>query len=157
MSLAVELRPLTKADLPACAAIHTQSFETGWNAQTLSEYFPPQGLAYGALEGDKLMGFILMGAVSDQADIITIAVLPELRGRGIGKRLVARAEQEAAALGADLIFLEVAEDNDHAIALYKGAGYQPIGKRKNYYRRAAGRVSAVTMRKDLGREDLIPA
>lgn len=147
MSTTVELRPLTKADLPACAAIHTQSFEKGWNTQTLSEYFPPHGLAYGALEGDKLMGFILMGAVSDQTDIITIAVLPELRGRGIGKRLVACAEQEAAALGADLIFLEVAEDNDDAIALYKGAGYQPIGRRKNYYRRAAGRVSAVTMRK----------
>lgn len=156
MSQAIELRPLTTSELPAAAAIHCQSFETGWNVATLKEYFPPKGLAYGAFNGGALIGFILMSTITDQTDIITIAVLPERRGHGIGRQLVTAAEKEAAVQGAELIFLEVAEDNDAAITLYKGAGYRPIGKRKNYYRRASGRVTALTMRKDLGREYLKP-
>ena len=156
MSQGIELRPLTNSELPAAAAIHCQSFETGWNEAALKEYFSPKGLAIGAFNGGTLLGFILLSTITDQTDIITIAVSPERRGYGIGRQLVAAAEQEAAAQGAELIFLEVAEDNDAAIALYKGAAYRPIGKRKNYYRRANGRVTALTMRKNLGRKNLEP-
>lgn len=145
----IELRALTSSDLAACVDIHKVSFEKGWDAEALGEYIAPDAIAYGAHEAGALLGFIVMGIVTDQTDIITIAVIPQARGRGIGRKLVKAAEIEAAARGAEIIFLEVAEDNDDAIALYKHAGYRSIGKRQNYYRRAGGRVNAVTMRKDL--------
>ena len=145
----ITLSPLSPKQAADCAAIHAVSFETGWDAAAISAYITPKAAAFGAFEAGKMAGFILMGALTDQTDIITLAVSPSARGRGIAKQLVRAAEAEAAARGAEIIFLEVAEDNAAAIALYKGAGYRAIGKRKNYYRREGGRVSALTMRKDL--------
>jgi len=47
------------------------------------------------------------------------------------------------------MFLEVAEDNEAAIHLYRSLGFQPIGRRPAYYRRADGRVAAITFSKKL--------
>lgn len=145
----IDIRALTETDAASCAAIHAQSFETGWNAAEIKTYIGSAATALGAYDKNALLGFILMGAVTDQTDIITIAVSPATRGKGIGRKLVRAAEIAAAARGAEIVFLEVAEDNAAAIVLYKGAGYQPIGKRKNYYRRKGGRVSAITMSKKM--------
>ena len=60
-----------------------------------------------------------------------------------------RPEVQAKARGVEIVFLEVAQDNTAALALYKTTGYDAIGMRKNYYKRAGGRVSAVTLRKQL--------
>ena len=51
--------------------------------------------------------------------------------------------------GVSVLFLEVAEDNAAAKALYDRCGFTPIGKRPAYYRREGGRVAALTFRKDL--------
>lgn len=144
------IRPLTESDLKIAVAIHAASFEVGWDADAFRNYLAPTHIAIGCFDEGALSGFILLGACTDQTDIITIAVNPAARGKGLGRTLVEAAETEAGARGAELIFLEVAEDNAAAIALYKACGYVPIGKRKNYYRRAGGRVSALTMRKTLG-------
>ncbi|HHL43681.1 MAG TPA: GNAT family N-acetyltransferase [Hellea balneolensis] len=80
-------------------------------------------------------------------DILTIAVLPENRGRGIGRELLARAENEARAGGVSLAILDVATDNLAATALYRQAGYRHLTTRKAYYRRAKGRVDALVMQK----------
>jgi len=150
----IEIRALSQNDAPACAAIHAQSFEAGWDASSFEEYINPKNVALGAYDVNTdgvgtLIGFILMGAVTDQTDIITIAITPAARRRGIARQLVTAAESRAMARGAALIFLEAAEDNESAIALYRSCGYIPIGSRKNYYRRAGGRVSALTMQKRL--------
>ena len=144
-----EIRALSQNDAPACAAIHAQSFEAGWDASSFEDYIHPKNVALGAYQLGTLIGFILMGAVTDQTDIITIAITPAARRRGIARQLVTAAESDAMARGAALVFLEAAEDNESAIALYKSCGYIPIGSRKNYYRRAGGRVSALTMQKRL--------
>ena len=144
------IRALSEADLDVASAIHKMSFETGWDAATLGEYLTPKSVALGLFEGVVLQGFILLGAVSDQTDMITLAVNPDFRGRGAGRQLVKAAEKDAASRGAELIFLEVAEDNVAATALYRSCRYVPIGMRKNYYKRKGGRVSALTMRNYLG-------
>jgi ribosomal-protein-alanine N-acetyltransferase len=144
-----EIQPLGKGDLPAAAKIHADCFPAPWAEETLADYLPPQGVALGVFTHAALRGFILLGPCTDQTDIVTLAVSPAARRQNLGRKLVEAAEEMARAKGAALIFLEVAEDNIAAAALYKGCGYAPIGRRKNYYRRAGGRVSAVTMRKDL--------
>lgn len=149
MTTNIELRPLTKADLPAASKIHALSFESSWGRKALAEYLAPDGITMGQFAGGDLQGFILLGPCTDQTDIYTIAVAPDLRGKGIGRQLVGAAETEALSRNVELIFLEVAEDNDDAITLYKSCGYVSIGKRKNYYKRKGGRVNALTMRKDL--------
>lgn len=88
------------------------------------------------------VGFVLLGLAADEAEVITLAVLPPARRRGIGRTLVAAAASRAAAAGAGRLLLEVAEDNAAALALYHGAGFTAVGRRRGYYARAGGAVDA---------------
>jgi ribosomal-protein-alanine N-acetyltransferase len=90
-------------------------------------------------------GFALGRAVAGEAELLTLAVAPDRRRQGAGRRLLAGFEAEARARGAGEAFLEVAADNDAARALYAGAGYAAAGRRPGYY---AG-TDALVLRKPL--------
>jgi ribosomal-protein-alanine N-acetyltransferase len=147
--LTSSIRPLSRDDLTAAATVHAACFPAPWKADVIAEYLAADSISLGAFSDAKLRGFILLGACTDQSDIVTLAVIPAARRQNLGRALVSAAEEQARRRGVELIFLEVAKDNLAAAALYKSCGYVPIGQRKNYYRRAGGRVSAVTMRKNL--------
>ncbi len=80
--------------------------------------------------------FVLGRVTLDEAEILTLATHPDLRRRGHARSALRRFEAAVTRLGARKIFLEVAEDNAAALALYLGAGYSEIGRRPGYYRRA---------------------
>ena len=141
------IRPLTMRDLAAASRVHGQSFETGWSEESLKAHIETD-VCLGIFK-PELMGFIIAKPAADQAEIITIAVSPERRGAGLGGALVAQSCRQLAGLGVEVLFLEVAEDNQPAIALYKACGFSPMGRRPAYYRREGGRVAALTYRKDL--------
>ncbi|MDZ4062926.1 MAG: GNAT family N-acetyltransferase, partial [Brevundimonas sp.] len=83
-------------------------------------------------------GFILIRSVADEAEILTLAVDPGARRQGLGARLVREGAAAAAARGAARLFLEVADDNPAALALYAGAGFTEAGRRPGYYARPDG-------------------
>ena len=103
--------------------------------------------------GRPLEGFIILSSAAGQAEILTIATDPAQRRRGIAKALLDISETELVDNGVDTLFLEVAEDNKAAITFYKGAGFEPIGRRPAYYKREMGRVAAITYRKRLAAND----
>lgn len=70
---------------------------------------------------------------SKQADVQTIAVSSEFRGRGLGRKLMNQLLSQATNLGATEVFLEVRADNPPAINLYQDLGFEQIDVRKNYY------------------------
>ncbi|AMY67857.1 GNAT family N-acetyltransferase [Frigidibacter mobilis] len=83
-------------------------------------------------------GFLLGRALAGEAELLTLAVDPGARRAGTGSRLVAQFLAEAAGRGAEAAFLEVAEDNLAAIALYATAGFAQAGRRRGYYRLPGG-------------------
>jgi ribosomal-protein-alanine N-acetyltransferase len=91
-------------------------------------------------------GFLLARVAADECEILTLAVLPETRRRGIAARLLERALCEARRQGATACFLEVAADNAPALALYRRAGFAECGRRKAYY---GGTTDALLMRLSL--------
>jgi len=96
------------------------------------------------------VGFALYRAVADEAEILTISVMPDARRQGIGAGLLAACEAGARAAGVTRMFLEVAAGNAAARALYDGAGYHLAGRRKAYYERPDGsRDDALVMAKAL--------
>ena len=96
------------------------------------------------------VGFALYRAVADEAELLTLSVLPEAQREGIGAGLLAACEDGARAAGAARLFLEVAAGNLAARALYHRAGYRECGRRKgNYLRPDASRDDAVVMEKAL--------
>ncbi len=78
-------------------------------------------------------GFIVYRVVADQAEVITIGVAPSARRGGIASAMLEIAMRDAKKRGAEKMFLEVAQDNTAAHALYTRAGFKQIGVRPKYY------------------------
>lgn len=81
-------------------------------------------------------GFALGRHAGPEAELLTLAVDPSARRRGLGSALVLAFEDAAAAGGASDVFLETAVDNEPARGLYEKLGYRPVGRRAGYYTRA---------------------
>jgi ribosomal-protein-alanine N-acetyltransferase len=95
-------------------------------------------------------GFILVRSLGPEAEVITLAVAPAARRRGLGRALVETAAAAVAAGGAEALFLEVAADNAPALALYESTGFVRAGHRRGYYARPPGpAVDALTLRRML--------
>ncbi|MCE8000238.1 MAG: GNAT family N-acetyltransferase [Rhodobiaceae bacterium] len=96
---------------------------------------------------DEPVGFVLMRVIDGEAEILTIGVLPEARGRGIGTILLGIMLEEAIST----VFLDVAADNEAALNLYQSRDFEVVGRRSAYYKRADGtRVDSLTMKRVLG-------
>ncbi|MBL9073871.1 MAG: GNAT family N-acetyltransferase [Tabrizicola sp.] len=105
-------------------------------------------LTFLLVEGDA--GFLLGRAVAGEAELLTLAVAPEARRRGLARKLVSRFLYQARLRGAEAAFLEVSAENAAAIALYESAGFSRSGLRRNYYRTAEGqRIDALVMTRAL--------
>jgi ribosomal-protein-alanine N-acetyltransferase len=118
----------------ALAALHAGAFDAPWPASAFVDLLGQAGVV---LEGDD-DGFILVRAVADEAEILTLAVRPAARRNGLGSRLVEAGRARATELGATRMFLEVAEDNAPARALYESLGFEAAGRRRRYYPRPDG-------------------
>lgn len=122
------------------AALHATAFETPWDEAAFAGLLDQAGV----FACETADGFILMRGVADEAEILTLAVRPEARGQGQGAQLVVEGVALADRNGADRVFLEVAEDNAPALALYGRAGFVQTGQRPRYYARPDGsRVDAL--------------
>jgi ribosomal-protein-alanine N-acetyltransferase len=116
------------------AGLHAAAFPAPWDATALAGLLTQAGVF--AVEQPD--GFILLRTVADEAEILTLAVHPKARRLGLGARLVREGVAGAAAQGATRLFLEVADDNAAALALYARAGFSEAGRRPGYYARPDG-------------------
>lgn len=140
----MSLRPTTEADLPRMAAIHAASFQEAWSETALAELLAMPGSF--ALIADA-GGFILVRAAGGESELLTLAVEPAARRRGIATALLQAAAEVAVKAPAASMFLEVAVGNNPAIALYKQHGFVEVGRRKAYYANAhGGREDALVLK-----------
>lgn len=139
------MRQAHGTDAPVLAAIHAAAFPPAevWGPDAFALQLALPGVA--ALL-DESGGFILIRVVADEAEILTLAVHPEARRQGIAARLIEAAAGLAAAAGAATLFLEVADRNTAARALYTSTGFTQAGLRKRYYPDGA---DALVMRRPL--------
>jgi ribosomal-protein-alanine N-acetyltransferase len=95
-------------------------------------------------DGECTTGFVLSRGAADEEELLLIGVLPDFRGRGVGTTLLRRFIAAAEGRGATRLFLEM-RDGNPAESLYLQAGFEPVGRRRNYYRGAAkGPLDAIT-------------
>lgn len=94
-------------------------------------------------------GFALGRVITDEAELLTIAVHPDARRQGVGRKLLSDLIDRVAACGAEALFLEVSTRNDSAIALYRAAGFAETGRRKAYYSDGPHQVDALVMRLEI--------
>jgi ribosomal-protein-alanine N-acetyltransferase len=134
----VLVRPGSEGDFPAVARIQVRCPETAqWPLGDYSGF--PLLVAY--LNG-KPAGFCSWRqSTADEAEILNLAVEPACRRHGVASSLLDKVSE----LAQGAIFLEVAESNLAAIALYRKHGWKDIAMRSGYYNQ--GTLDAVVMKK----------
>jgi ribosomal-protein-alanine N-acetyltransferase len=147
IGMAPMLRDIQPADAALLAALHVQAMDDFWSAETFGELVALPG-AFGVLaaRGEMPTGFVLARAAADEAEILTLVVIPTFRRQGIGRALLEAAARAARVRGARRLFLEVAAENEPALALYRANGFVAVGRRKDYYaRRGAPAIDALIL------------
>ena len=139
-------------DAAAIAALHVASFQRGWGEDEVHRLLIEHNIiAHRTLAGGTLIGFILSRLAAAEAEILSVAIAPAKRGRGLARPLLDLHLRRLAGLGARAVFLEVGENNGPACALYRKAGFHEVGRRKGYYPAGSeGVVTALVLRRDLG-------
>lgn len=97
----------------------------------------------------NLLAFALGRVTLDEAELLTLAVDPDARRKGLGRAVLSAFETQASDRGATRAFLEVADTNQPARALYAASGWAMTGARPNYYRTTDGRIDAILMGRSL--------
>lgn len=142
----MKIREATSRDLPGIVEIERLSFDNPWS---LDAFERELSLPFSRLivatktanktaaqtDGDDagLIGFLCRWIVADECHILNVAVHPQMRQQGIGKRLMQHALAEARAKNAQVITLEVRRSNLAARSLYRKLEFQERRLRRNYY------------------------
>lgn len=135
------------------AAIHAAAFgDRGqvWPEAAIEAMLARAPIRWVAAGAD---GFAILQVLPPEAELLTIAVDPAAQGRGVGTALLRAAMSRARLCGARTMWLDVAEDNAPARALYARAGFAETGRRPGYYARTRGKaVDALLLSRGLAAE-----
>ena len=149
----LHIEPGKIADAKELARIHALGFYRGWPVGEFESFLNDDNTpVYVACDARRrIAGFALIRVVEDEAELLTIAVDPKWRGKGIGQALLKAVFEDLLMTPARKMFLEVSEENVPAIKLYQREGFATISSRKGYYPKADGsQATALVMARDLG-------
>jgi ribosomal-protein-alanine N-acetyltransferase len=147
------IRDFVEDDLPWMAAAETEIFaNAAWSEALIREDWRYGTCRYRLAEVDGLRaGYAVYGFDGDAFHLMNLAVLPDFRRKGIAQALVDEFLAEAARAKAPDAWLEVAVDNEGALALYRALGFEVVRTRRKYYQ--PGGIDALVMRKELPHRD----
>ncbi len=144
--MTLRLEPLTVAMGGVAAALHEASgFHEIWTADAFNGLLATGAEGLLAVSDSAPVGLILWRVAADEAEILTVCTLPAHRRLGVGRQLMEAANAILKTAKIQRLLLEVAIDNDAAIALYRGFGFTDAGRRRGYYMRPDGRADALVM------------
>ncbi len=130
----ISLRLAKPDDVDAIAEIEKQSFSVPWSRELITEELLfPLSLNIVAVSSCKVVGYVLSWLIPPEVHILNIAISPEFRNKGIGKRIMEKLFQVAMERGASKFTLEVRSCNINAIIFYQRFGFVTKGIRRNYY------------------------
>lgn len=144
----ITLRRVAARDLDGIRAIAGEVLEGPWSRRALEEEIArPLAIVLVAERGGRVIGFAIAWLVSDEGNLLLLAVARTEQRHGTGRLLMAAIEDDARAKGASVMHLEVRVDNRSARAFYRALGYAETGVRTGYYNAPPG--DAVLMSRSL--------
>jgi len=150
----ISYRAAMQLDLPVLVSMERVLFaDSPWSMGQFKEEFKgvPNSRYFlvATNDEDQIVGYaaVLVVAPGVEADVLTVAVLPDYTRKGIASHFMAELEKWSISKGAPAMMLEVGTENASAIALYEKLGYENISTRRGYY---GPGLDAFVMRKELG-------
>ena len=129
------LRAARRDDVSAVAAIERRAFTDPWSPSSFRDLVGEPRVIFTVAEvAGAVAGYSVVWTAADESELANIAVAPERRGQHLGRLLLDGALEAAHQGGATAMYLEVRESNTVARALYASRGFEPVGRRRNYYR-----------------------
>ena len=143
--------PATGRDALRLAQLHGASFHRGWGEGEFDSMLAERNTLIQLLQMKrKIIGFVVSRIAADEAEILSIAIDPGYRGRGLSRNMLLTHLGHLAGRGVQKVFLEVEENNQPARRLYEQTGFAVVGRRERYYRQSgAEHLNALLMRRDL--------
>ncbi len=139
IGLPVTVDDMRMADIAAVHEVERLSFATPWpsyafehelTGNRLARYVVARAASGGE---ERVVGFAGVWLMVDEAHITTFGVHPTWRRQGVGRRLMVRLLELAREMRATRLTLEVRAGNEAAQALYRGFGFDVVGRRPRYY------------------------
>jgi ribosomal protein S18 acetylase RimI-like enzyme len=148
--MAADIRPARASDVDALLAIETAVFQTDrLSRQSFRRLIGrPSAAVLIAQVGGVVAGYcvVLFRAGASHARLYSISTAPGLAGQGVGRALIEAAERTSVGRGKRSLRLEVRQDNERAVSIYRRAGFRPIGSKPDYYQDG---MTALRMEKSL--------
>ena len=155
------IRRIAPADCNAIAALEARLFATALDQARLMglqsnpvfcgfvdlvpDQDQPQSISAADL-ASYLNGYLLATMIDDEAEILSIGVTPDRQRQGVGKRLLQYFFEHGTSQNMIRVVLEVAEDNEPAVRLYRDFGFVEFGRRKDYYKQGNRKIDAIMMK-----------
>ena len=129
------LRPMVESDLEAILEIERASFGTPWRATHFLHELRNNRWAVNRVGelAAAVIAYACLWCIHEELKINNIAVREDFRGRGVGRWLLLRLLREGLERGCDIATLEVRPGNRTALGLYRSHGFEPVGRRRDYY------------------------
>ena len=134
--MSIQIVPMNADHLEELEKLERICFARPWSRKMLAEELENQCAAFLVAQDSitqQVMGYAGLLVMADEGYITNVAVFPEFRRQGVAAKLIAVFENFARGNKLAFLTLEVRPSNTAAIALYKGFGFEQVGRRKNYY------------------------
>jgi len=145
----VKFRAMSPADVAAVGVIERASYAFPWSEGIFRDCLRVGYLCRVAELDGAVVGYGVAALGAGEAHILNLCVSPQLRGRHVGRQMLALLIERARQAGMGDAFLEVRPSNPLALALYQSVGFVQIGRRKGYYQAEGGREDALVLKLDL--------
>ncbi|GAA5102888.1 ribosomal protein S18-alanine N-acetyltransferase [Wohlfahrtiimonas larvae] len=136
---------ITSDDFDVIYEIELKAYPIPWSEKIMRSMVEGHEYKIKITYYDKVIAYVFVMVVLDEATILNIAVDPDYQGQGIGQKLLRYLKAQLSQKGIRSIFLEVRQSNQNALALYTSEGFHEIDIRKNYYPAKNGREDAIIM------------
>ena len=155
MTSMIDIVRMDASAAPLLADLHAASFyrpgDETWSVRAFTDVLRMPG-AFALVaqmqreNGPIPVGFSVCRITGDEAELLSLGVIPDHRKLGTARALIQISMTRCQQAGAQLLYLEVAEDNPPAQTLYESLGFRQVGRRPGYYARLENRrVDALTM------------
>lgn len=147
------LKSVNSHMIEVLADLHAACFSVPWDGPAFAKLLAMPG-AEGliAMSSGRPIGFVLVQGLGGDAEILTLGVVSAEQRAGAAKALLRGAVEGLKDRGIGRLLLDVAQDNEAALGLYKGLGFTPVGMRPAYYRRSGkAAMDALTLCLDLNK------